>query len=273
MQIICRNFTIAGILMLILTACGGGGGGGGSTSQIPSLPSGNPANSLLASDNLFVQPAVAREEASCSGGSCTLTLGAIQSSKSLSDFGEVTFGGGTGDKTLNGVALDRDADSQIDIYAGWLNHNFFSALKFDSFINGVHIELSYSLSIGDATNTNPTPVGSETTTGSWTGAMVGTDVSENDTYGNMIEGKAGITLTDFNNPSVNVSFTEIVDVDDGDSARSDMAWLNISVTNGRFKTGSNLDSIDGKFYGPNHEEVGGIFERDEILGAFGALRE
>ena len=31
------------------------------------------------------------------------------------------------------------------------------------------------------------------------------------------------------------------------------------VTSGQFGTGSTGDSIEGQFYGPNHEEVGGIF--------------
>ena len=270
MQIICRNFTIAGFLILFLTGCGGGGGS--STSQNFILASGNPANSLLVSDYLYVQPSLLRGEISCSGGSCTLTLGVTQTSISISNI-EGDYTGAVGDKTLHGVELNRDTDSETDIYEGWLNHNYFSVLNFDGTIDGVTLEVNYSNSFGNATGTNPTPVGAETTTGTWTGAMLGIDVSTNATYGNMIEGKAGITLNDFNNPSVDVSFTEIVDVDDGDSARSDMDWLNISVTNGRFQTGSNLNSIDGKFYGPNHEEVGGIFERDEILGAFGASRQ
>ena len=33
------------------------------------------------------------------------------------------------------------------------------------------------------------------------------------------------------------------------------------------------DRISGQFYGPNHEEVGGVFERNMIVGAFGAKRE
>ena len=257
MQIVCRKFTIAGILMLFLTACG-----------VPILPSGNPANSLLLSDHLQGKPSLARLETSCSGGSCTV-MGA---SASLSDYSGGRYYWWYGDKTLNGVELERTTDSDIDTYAGWLNHNYFFAEKYQINSNNIIYEVSYSLSLGDATNTNPMRVGSETATGTWTGAMVGTDVSTNATYGNMIEGKADITLTDFSNPSVDVSFTEIMDVDDN-SARSDMTWSSISVTNGRFQTGANLDSIDGKFYGPNHEEVGGIFERDEILGAFGASRQ
>lgn len=32
------------------------------------------------------------------------------------------------------------------------------------------------------------------------------------------------------------------------------------------------DTISGRFYGPGEEEVGGIFERDGIAGAFGGRR-
>ena len=30
--------------------------------------------------------------------------------------------------------------------------------------------------------------------------------------------------------------------------------------------------FEGTFYGTNHNEVGGIFDRNDILGAFGASR-
>ena len=51
-----------------------------------------------------------------------------------------------------------------------------------------------------------------------------------------------------------------------------MIWTGIPVIDGGFATGADGDSIEARFYGPNHEEVGGIFERDEILGSFGATR-
>lgn len=51
-----------------------------------------------------------------------------------------------------------------------------------------------------------------------------------------------------------------------------MTWGGLAVTNGMFGTGSQEDSIQDQFYGPNHEEVGGIFEHDQIIGAFGAVR-
>lgn len=120
------------------------------------------------------------------------------------------------------------------------------------------------MSLGDATGTNPIS-GSAT----WTGAMVGADVSTTDTGGNLIEGNAEITIADFSDPKVGVEFTNVRDID-ASASRSDMTWSGIPLTAGSFDTGSDGNSIGGKFYGPNHEEVGGIFERNQIIGAFGA---
>ena len=33
------------------------------------------------------------------------------------------------------------------------------------------------------------------------------------------------------------------------------------------------DGLDGRFYGPDHEEAGGVFERDGIAGAFSLQRD
>ena len=42
------------------------------------------------------------------------------------------------------------------------------------------------------------------------------------------------------------------------------------VLNGSFRAGDG--SLSGSFYGPNHDEVGGTFERGGLIGAFGAER-
>lgn len=67
---------------------------------------------------------------------------------------------------------------------------------------------------------------------------------------------------------VRVDITELVDVESG-NPYNDMIWRNIPLRDGGFET----FTIKGQFFGPNHEEVGGIFERDKIIGAFGGTRE
>lgn len=68
---------------------------------------------------------------------------------------------------------------------------------------------------------------------------------------------------------VDVDFTNVHDLDTG-GMRDPMSRDDIAVEGGAFETGSNGDRIEGRFYGSDHEEVGGVFERDQVLGAFGA---
>ena len=67
---------------------------------------------------------------------------------------------------------------------------------------------------------------------------------------------------------VYVDITDLTDVAAG-TAYDDMSWNNIPLREGGFET----FEIRGQFFGPNHEEVGGVFERDSITGGFAAKRE
>ena len=51
-----------------------------------------------------------------------------------------------------------------------------------------------------------------------------------------------------------------------------MRWAGIPVARGAFEASGASGSIEGRFYGGNHGEVGGVFERNGIVGAFGAER-
>ena len=51
---------------------------------------------------------------------------------------------------------------------------------------------------------------------------------------------------------------------------SDLSWSSVPLRSGTFRA----SGLVGHFYGPNHEEVAGIFNRDEIItGGFGAKRQ
>ena len=50
-----------------------------------------------------------------------------------------------------------------------------------------------------------------------------------------------------------------------------MNWEQLTPTNGMFE--SENGEIEGVFYGAGHTEVGGIFDKNDIVGAFGAARE
>ena len=150
------------------------------------------------------------------------------------------------------------------VLGGWLDHNFFAAHREEVTGGSTDAEFSFSYSIGDATGT--TPSGNAT----WTGGMTGLDVSATANNGNRIHGDATITF-DVATTDLDVAFTNVRDLDAG-GVHPNMQWANVPVEVGRFGAGSRGNSIQGQFYGPNHEEVGGTFERNQLVGAFGAKR-
>ena len=95
----------------------------------------------------------------------------------------------------------------------------------------------------------------------WTGEMVALDYNNR-----LMRGSASLTLEDFSNPMVDVRLEP--------EASTPMVWNDIPVLAGRFQhSRSSSDYIKGEFYGPNAKEAGGVFERDRMIGAFGAKRQ
>lgn len=274
-------------LMVVLSACGGGGsgsprtnlhdmGGGSSPEQniraaIEDLAAS--ADSLLATDLKIALPHSLQQggirqltiDTTCQGGdTCTasfrgqallnlsLSDGVIDQAIQLSRAGEqqgVSVAEGRGRIRHPGIETD------VTLLGGWLDHMYFG-VQLERVTNGMvegvsiaGLEAGYGFAVGDATGTNP--VGNAT----WTGAVVGTDTRNPTTR---VQGDARISY-DLAASNVDVMFSNL-------PRWADMTWMDLTVTNGRF--GSH--SIDGQFYGPNHEEVGGIFERSNLLGAFGA---
>lgn len=105
----------------------------------------------------------------------------------------------------------------------------------------------------------------------WTGAMVGrlTDGYGNEEPGALVLGDSRLTF-DFARNDIDVAFTGIRS--DNDEAYPDITWDNIPVQDEMFGS-SRGGYVTGTFYGPGHEEVGGVFERNQIVGAFGATRQ
>ena len=265
MRFVLQYAIAVGSTILLLAACGGAGHDGGHT------PS--PTPHRLMSDFLVFDGSVltSRIDVSCSADMCEATyLGATE-----------TLGDDRNNdswtvetrpvRPRNGISLAyRSAWSstvggapQYTGYGGWLTYNAFGYWDGVRQEFGRELERVYSYSHGLATNTNP-PGG-----GTWRGVMVGVDIAS--TYrAHTVEGDAEVTMAHLRDPEVDVSFTRIFDPDGVQYA--DMSWTGLPLRQGGFRSGSDRDSIEGKFYGPNHEGVGGIFERNRILGAFGAER-
>lgn len=157
---------------------------------------------------------------------------------------------------------------------------------------GISSSLSiYSESSGHFSGSDPTGRGSAV----WTGVMTGVDVARSGPgTTHRVLGDARIDIDDLSDPNVDVAFTGIRDLASG-AARSDMTWNDLALTDGGFSDGSfsigdggvavpppppdgspsqppQPETIRGVFHGPAHQEVGGVFDRDGIAGAFGAKR-
>ena len=287
-------------LAAVSSACGGGGGGGGVGSEtIPQLIRSpitytnmvadvsairGASDTLLMTDVFLTHPGLpqgGRIQTVCGSGLCQAFYeGSRLIGISLLDFQLSNPADAHRFYTsLDGVNIvdvrgrDEEAGIVTDFktLGGWLDHSAF-AVDVNSVVSGVSdgVDLrgtgfAVAYSLGDATGTTPA-FGDAT----WTGTMVGGDTSLTANRGNRIMGDATLTF-DLPQSTLDVTFTNIRDIDAG-RPHAHITWQNIPVTSGSFSTGFIGNSINGRFYGRNHEEVGGIFERNQIAGAFGAKR-
>ena len=231
--------------LLLLAACGGGGGGGGGpqTNTNVSIEGPTPApieaNSILISDMLLSGLGISER---VSNVSCTPS-GLCQATYQ----GEViTF------------EVETDPDDQVSgtLYTSlgkWSHMNVAAAYVR---IDAAGLQARYAVAAG-VVHPNSIPRGTAT----WTGDMVGLDSNNR-----LVRGGASIRLVDFGDPRVDVALSP--------QARPVMVWRGLAVRDGGFRERRAVsDYIKGQFYGPRAEEVGGVFERNRIVGAFGALRQ
>ena len=153
-----------------------------------------------------------------------------------------------------------DADALADrmlrgddsgVWGHWLDRSVFAM-----------VDEAVAVSFGDFRGTNPTRLGGAV----WRGALVGIDTGSRE----RIDGDAELEIDDFARPDVDVALTGIADA--GGRARADIGWQDIPLAQGGFRTRDAAGSVEGRFYGPDHREAGGIFESGRLVGAFGASR-
>ena len=291
----------AAAVALFLTACGGGGGGDGggpvSSSNIiqwpidaadaravtgglapPEISSSeiaarlstilDQADTLLLTDLINPEFAVVGNiSTSCRAGTCVTSEGQV----TLDDL-TVEDPDYQAVMTRNGVTLGQyrtqtknaDGITAREIgYGAWLDHNAFST-SLATYYRGAVSDGYYAAFVAGYSFGNDSgsrPVGGSAT---WTGAMTGADLE----FQNAVQGDAAVTVN-FARNDAGVAFTNIKDLGTRSGLPS-MEWSGLAIgTDGRF----GASDIRATFYGPNHEEVGGVFERNNIVGAFGAKRQ
>ena len=170
----------------------------------------------------------------------------------------------------------------LELEGGDLPGGRFGVLRWT--VSGQHHgELQESIlgfAYGTAMTVNPIGGGAR-----WSGEVYGIDIAHGETGGNMdhgtgdidhgfenlVQGLADLVIRDFSVPEIDVAFTGIHrDLDD--SPVDDMTWNAIPLRQGAFRSAQPGSVIDGQMYGAGHTHIGGVFERDGFVGAFGAER-
>lgn len=236
-----------------------------------------------------------RVTVTCDGGTCTMVSGRITDSLapdmpfpinetvSVSDFDpeeysqEDFFAGDPEISDLHGMHSfqvdaseagfladvgQEDGEGKATFWGGWGTYQMFGviAMGLSETESGLAMRMGAGLSLGDVSGSVPSG-GSAT----WTGALVGVEKDRFET----VSGKSSIVIRDFPNPVVDASLTEI---STPGRQIGDVTYTGVPVTDSGFQSATEGHSIQGSFYGPNHEEAGGIFESEQVLGAFGAKR-
>ena len=155
---------------------------------------------------------------------------------------------------LRGAVEIEGVPANVEFYGAWGVHNHFTVLGVEA---GGVTEFA-ALSGGRFSEANP--VGN-LGTATWRGAMIG------ESGGKILSGDSTLEY-DFASATIGVRLTGIRNWNTPQSY-PDLVWEGLRVRNGVFTDGRD---IRGSFYGPSHEEVGGVFDRNLITGAFGAKR-
>ena len=113
--------------------------------------------------------------------------------------------------------------------------------------------------LGAVSGSNPEGKGSAT----WRGIAEAVSTATFERF----RGTATVTITDLSLPRVGVA----IDVPGREIGAP--GWADMALTDGRFVSGTaGADYLGGAFHGPAHEEVWGVFDTEDHIGAFGAKR-
>ncbi|MDE0173737.1 MAG: hypothetical protein OYH76_04415 [Defluviicoccus sp.] len=163
------------------------------------------------------------------------------------------------DGTLSSVTSYYD----FELYGGWADHHAFLIDLSKDVVDGqVYDGTASGVAWGD--NTGSAPVSGSAV---WRGVAVAAEVTSHEA----MLGDATLTA-DFTDSNIDAAFTNMHEVKTG-AARASIAFDDVPfLVGGTFASRTN-GRIVGRFYGPNHAEAGGIFERGNIVGAFGTRRQ
>ena len=280
--------------LLALSACGGGSPPSGTPESVQALaglapPAETPedqfarATGILArSDSLILSTYYAATDSprvpsfrllsDCSGAQCTVTNPVTGQGQvvRIPDIELVTDGAETLG-TKHGVTLGATATvfmgRDVTTFGAWMDHSGFSVQTDSQTVEDVTVDSRNGIAGGILTGARP--AGSAT----WRGLMVGRPATGENRDDRLL-GDAVLSY-DMDAGALDAAFTGIVNVDrNAAHTTTAVTFADIPVgPEGTFEAGEVGDRIQGGFYGPGHAETAGIFERSNIVGAFGAKRQ
>lgn len=256
---------------VMLAGCSGGNKGGGAVDadsaivreQVRPLVIG--ADSFTISDLVVTARTgqVSRAVASCTGTTCTVlgvSLGGRTAAIDSLNRDRYTLEG-----VYRGVNMARFVSPlQNGVegvgYGGWLNHHVF---QIEEVIDRDGIEAVGAVMFGDSSGST-----SDLGRATYNGVMVGMNSSglTRTQYRGDVQMQYGGSL-------INVTISNIRNRSTNSLDGRTLGWVNVPVSGNTFGDRvSQSNYLRGKFYGPNAEEAGAVFEQWGITGAFGTER-
>ena len=307
----CRATRLAGfgLVAFLLAGCGGGMSGSVPTAEqvrLATLTRVQSATVVLASDQHVFRynGGSSRTFAACDGTVCGVspTSEGLQAAVARAsadprlDFGSSHFAARLEDslelkpetRAVNGVTLvegygQRSGDRafRAKFFGAWLDDGAFFVNETTLTVrdgsgqpDGLGTVFDAS-ALGVANDAAPTPLPGMSAT--WTGMMIGADVSDTVTRGQFLRGDATLVIDDFASPDVDVVFSDLRDLETGArvAGRTIAPWKDIPLAGGSFgsKPAGSDDYVQGRFVGEGHAGVVGIFERGNVVGSFGGNRQ
>ena len=199
--------------------------------------------------------------------------------------------------TANGIAMiqargtARTASSNAPYdflsYGAWMDHSGFFAEAYLYDLQTGRSQENAAWTLGITTGSNPAPQSGQTMT--WEGVIVGMAGTQavrqaSDPYIERdfepVQGDATVTVSNNGgNLEIGVAFTDIFHLNpEATDPIANITWNHPQIssdTNGRFTSAEH--NLKAAFYGPNHEEVAGTYEKvdgnDFLVGSFGARKQ
>ena len=210
--------------------------------------------------------------AECAGAECTLVepVTGVTDTASVGT-GGVVLGDAEAIGSARGITLMSESANvmgdDVTEFGAWMQHSAFLLRTEHALLEEIDSTAVYATAFGELTGRPP--AGSAT----WLGLMVGTPVA-GDHEGDRLVGAAALNY-DLAAGGLDAAFSGITNVDRGTAHDVETVFfVDLAVApDGTFARGQSGTRIQGGFYGPGHAEAAGIFERSDIVGAFGARRQ